>query len=227
MDRWLLLLAYLLVAFALARAAAASRSGAELGRAWRGDERREGCRRTQDRRRTIAWTVLSGFVCLAGVGRATGWIHALSDIGRRVARELHWYEHRGPWQMAATAAAAVACLGLAVLVGRSRRAHRRKRLAVVAAMLLTTILAARAISWHGAGAWMALRVHGVKLGTLVEVAGLFVLGVAAVVAAANHRRIRADLARSEGAQPSPVAGAAGVAGVAGAAGATSGSRATV
>ena len=217
MDRWLLLLAYLLVAFALARAAAASRSGAQLGRVWRGAERRGDCRRGQDRRRTIAWAVLGGFVLVAGVGRATGWIHLLSDLGRRITRELHWYEHRGPWQMAATAVAAAACLGLAVLVGRSRRAHRRQRLAVVAAMVLTVILAARAISWHDAGAWMAYRVHGVKLGTLVELLGLLGLGVAAVVAAAGHRRIRANLASAAGDQPSP----------AGSAGAASGRRATV
>jgi hypothetical protein len=215
MERWLLLLAYLLVAFTLARAASASRTGARLGRAWPGAERRDGCRREQDRRRTVAWALLSGFVCLAGVGRATGWVHALSEVGRRIARELLWYEHRGPWQMAATGAAAAACLGLGVLVGRSRRAHRRQRLAVVAAMLLTAILATRAISWHAAGAWMAHRVHGVKLGTLVEVAGLMALGVAAVVAAASHRRIREDLARTAGGQPSSPAGA------------TSGSRATV
>lgn len=186
----LLLLGYLTAAASLARAAAVSGSGARLGRRWPGRERRGADRHREDRRRTLAWRALAGLVALAGVLRVTGGIDVASAVARDTVKSLGWYVGRGPWQLAATAAAGAACLTMIIGVARSRRAHRRQRIAVAAAATLTALLAIRAVSWHDAGEVMVIPLAGVRLATWLEGSMLLALTMAGVVAARPHRTIR-------------------------------------
>jgi hypothetical protein len=211
-----LLMASIVATASLIRAAVVSRDGADLGRDWPGPERRRAGRHRADGRRTATWILLAAFVLVAGVARATGGLDAISRVGRTIVADLGWYHGRGPWQIAATAGAALMCLGLFTVVARNRGAHRRQRLAVFAAVGLTALLAARTISWHDAGEILFARYVGIRLTTWLEMLALLGLTVAGIVGARPRHTIRAHRreAGAESVQPSvgPAASAAGSAG---------------
>lgn len=208
-DSLLLLMASVVAAASLARAAIVSHDGARLGRDWPGAERRQNRRHHQDGRRTATWIVLALFVLLAGIARSTGWLDASTGVARDLVKQLGWYRGRGPWQIAGTAGAAVVCLGLFGVVARNRGAHRRQRLAMAAAVGLTALLAARAISWHAAGAILYERYAGIRLTTWLEMVMLFALTVAGIAGARPRHTIRVHRGGSgvEAVQPSAGAGA--------------------
>jgi hypothetical protein len=143
------------------------------------------CRRAQERGApgsdATSWAGLAlVFVLLSQtkLARVVGLANVLGQWLRFQAREHHFYAHRRPYQIAATAAVALAVLVLLVVGLLALRDHiRRYRLAIGFASLAVGLGFIRFISLHEVDAWNASMPWLRVVADLVAAAGASALAV--------------------------------------------------
>jgi len=148
------------------------------GSAWRRGRRLE----------AAAWAGIVLLLLGIAMIRELDLLHYAGGRVREFAAEGGWYDHRRPLQRLAIRAIVVgsvlaACFGGVTL--------RREGAAVVAAFLASTyvvgLLAVRAVSLHDVDIFMVGELIGLTRARGMELPGLAVIGVAAVVAALTWR----------------------------------------
>ncbi|HEY8122571.1 MAG TPA: hypothetical protein VII78_14710 [Myxococcota bacterium] len=132
------------------------------------------------RREWRLWGTLSALLALLGVNKQLDLQSALTEIARGLARSGGWYEQRRGLQLAFVAVVAlVALLAAVASLWATRRTSPPVRVAVVGFGALLAFVVARAASFHHVDMAISHEWLGLRVSSLVELAGLAVLIVAA------------------------------------------------
>ena len=130
----------------------------------------------------MLWLAVAGLMLLLGINKQLDLQSLLTQIGRDTALAQGWYEQRGGMQRAfIVAMAAAGALGMAALFALTRRQRRRNWPALAGLCLLTVFLVIRAASFHHVDAMIHGRIAGVKLNWLMELGGIAMVCVAAII----------------------------------------------
>jgi hypothetical protein len=131
-------------------------------------------------RERLWWGVAAGLALLC-VNKQLDLQSLLTDIGRVIAREQGWYEHRRDFQKWAVAGVALgaAALGLG-FIWRFRRFWLSHKLLVAGVFFLLTFIGVRMVSFHHVDQVLGLRAGGMKINWLLELTGIFLVTLAAV-----------------------------------------------
>jgi hypothetical protein len=203
---WVTIVAYFAASWACWRAAAAEGQRAHGGRSgpaplwlllsWRAAAA-EGQRAHGDRSGPAPfWLLLTGFLLLLGINKQLDLQSALTDFGRRLAREQGWYDRRQEVQ--ALFIALIAAISLVVLGAfgwLARAALRSRLLALLGLVFLVSFILIRASSFHQVDVLIGLRLGGLKWNWILELGGIGCVGLAAVQSGhggcdGNPRRLR-------------------------------------
>ena len=155
-------------------------AGASVG-AWTRAESRE-------RRFWLATAIL---LVLLGLNKELDLQNALTQSARAVVRNLGLYEHRRLMQggfllLLGTTGVMAAFL----LAGWLRRSSRSARTAAVGIALLFAFVIMRAASFHHIDRWVTIDVAGLRSGLWLELAGIAVIGVSALLYRGRSNRRR-------------------------------------
>jgi hypothetical protein len=130
------------------------------------------------------WVVCAAVLGGVGVARAGKLEAAISRAGRARARAEGWYAGRHHLQVDVIAALAICWASVVVIaVWRTRPSHRYCLPVAIAVLSLLSFLVVRLVSLHQVDRVLDHRVHGVRAGSLVELAGTAVVIVLAVITA--------------------------------------------
>lgn len=148
--------------------------------------RRSGPRR-QRPRGLLFWAVLAGLLLALGINKQLDLQMLLADWGRTLARSQGWYAQRREFQRRFILALG-ACGGivLAWLAWRIRHARWPCWLALAGAILQVTFILVRAVSLHHVDHWLGMRWLTIKMHAWLELAGISLVGSAALVAQASR-----------------------------------------
>ena len=132
------------------------------------------------RREWKLWRTLSALLAVLGLNKQLDLQSALTELARMLARSGGWYEQRRGVQLAFVAAIALAALlaGAAAL-WTTRRTSPPIRFAVVGFGALLGFVVARAASFHHVDVAISHDWLGLRVSSLVELAGLALLIAAA------------------------------------------------
>lgn len=161
---WATAIAYLVTALLAWRAAGAA------GRNRREDERR-------------LWLFLCAALLFLGFNKQLDLQTLLTDAGRQLARSEGWYRRRrifqGLFQLVLMIAAAG---GLALILRRFRHSQPAVKAAIAGLVFTITYVLTRAASFHHIDKLFGLHLGTMRLGWVVELAGIAVMGCAALAA---------------------------------------------
>lgn len=160
---WVTVATYLLAAILCAQAA---RRAAQLGAV---------------RERTF-WLITALALVLLGINELLDLQTLLTMAARSHARAHDWYEHRRAVQYAfITALACAAGLAGAAMLWFTRRAPFAVRLAELGLTFIVAFVLLRAASFHHVELILSRGPAGVTLGSLQEIAGIFIVAAAALL----------------------------------------------
>jgi hypothetical protein len=120
-----------------------------------------------------AWFAAAALLALLGINALLQFDLLLVQVLRAVARLQGWYQSRREWQFALLGLLSTG--GLVALGWLRTRLHARWSdcsPAVLGLALLVALAAVKAVSFHDTDAALGLRLAGVSLGRLAELAGL-------------------------------------------------------
>ena len=158
---WVTVATYLLAAILCAQAA---RRAAQLGAV---------------RERTF-WLITALALVLLGINELLDLQTLLTMAARSHARAHDWYEHRRAVQCAfVTALAGAAGLAGIAVLWFTRRTHSAVRLAQIGLTFIVAFILLRAASFHHVDLILGRGLADVTLGSLQEIAGIFVVAAAA------------------------------------------------
>ncbi|PZN92614.1 MAG: hypothetical protein DCF31_15555 [Alphaproteobacteria bacterium] len=127
-------------------------------------------------RERLFWLVAALLLLGLGLNKQLDLQTMLTDWGRRAAREGGWYAQRRALQLAFVAAAAVAVLLVgAGLAGLVRGLRLRVRVVLAGLALLGAFVLVRVASFHHIDVAMRTPVLGLKLYTVLELAGIAIV----------------------------------------------------
>jgi hypothetical protein len=140
------------------------------------------------------WFVCAAVLGAVGVARAGRLESVISRAGRARARADGWYAGRRPLQVDVIVILAIAwVLSVVIAVVRTRPSHRHCLPVAIAVLSLLSFLAIRLVSLHQVDHILSHRVHGVRLGSLVELGGTaLVITLAMITAVAGLLGARGD-----------------------------------
>jgi hypothetical protein len=130
------------------------------------------------------WFVLAVVMVFLAINKQLDLQTLFTDIGRFEARAHGWYAQRHEYQAAFIAVAAVlALVVMLTLLRRARRASGPVRGAIVGLGLLLLFVLVRASSFHRVDWLINLRLAGLRANHLMELGGIAIVTVFALMAA--------------------------------------------
>ena len=137
------------------------------------------------------WLATAILLVLLGLNKELDLKNALTQSARAVVRFLGLYEHRRLMQggfllLLGTTGVMAAFL----LAGWLRRSSRSARTATVGIALLFAFVILRAASFHHIDQWVTIDVAGLRIGWWLELAGIAVIGVSALLYRGRPNRRR-------------------------------------
>jgi hypothetical protein len=131
----------------------------------------------------VFWLVLTLLLLLLGINKQLDFQTLLNDVGRRMAKAQGWYGVRRFYQVIFIGT--VTALGLISLGGFSwlaRREWKRNFVALLGTVFLYVFVLTRASSIHHVDVMLQWRVLGMKWNWILELGGIFVTLVGALMA---------------------------------------------
>ncbi|HPC59181.1 MAG TPA: hypothetical protein PKX23_00855 [Verrucomicrobiota bacterium] len=131
-------------------------------------------------RERVWWGVamLLAFLC---VNKQLDLQSLLTDIGRVIARQQGWYEHRRDFQKWAVVGVVLMASGFGGwFIWRFRGFWLSHKLLVAGLFFLVTFICVRMVSFHHVDEVLGLRPAGFKMNWLLELTGIFLVLAAAV-----------------------------------------------
>lgn len=138
------------------------------------------------------WLVLAGLMLFLGINKQLDLQTLFGTIGRQIAREQGWYGQRR--QVQAAFIAGLGLGGLALLAGLAwwiRRLWRRCLLALAGVVFLFAFVLIRASSFHHVDALLGSTALGIRWNAILELGGIALVGLGALVAHGDRRRASA------------------------------------
>lgn len=129
------------------------------------------------------WRGSAVFLAALAVNKQLDLQSALTAWGRCLARAQGWYDDRQTVQVAfILGLIAVTLLGGAVLAWRIGPTLRRTGLAALGLVLITGFVLVRAVGFHHVDALIGLRIGAARMNWILELGGIAVFGLGALVA---------------------------------------------
>jgi hypothetical protein len=130
------------------------------------------------------WLVLAAVMAFLAINKQLDLQTLFTDIGRFEARAHGWYAQRHEYQVAFIAAVAVlALVVILTLLRRARRSSGPVRGAIVGLGLLLLFVLVRASSFHKIDWFINLRLAGLRANHLMELGGIALVTIFALMAA--------------------------------------------
>jgi cytochrome bd-type quinol oxidase subunit 2 len=146
----------------------------------------------------LFWLVLTAALLFLGINKQLDLQTLLGDLGRRMAKSEGWYDRRKVYQVAFIATIAVA--GLLTLVGFSwlaRKQWKRNFVALLGTVFLYVFVLIRASSIHHVDVMLRWRFLGWTWNWALELGGIVVVGLGALLAWTDDRRKLAETQTSD------------------------------
>jgi hypothetical protein len=119
------------------------------------------------------WRSITASCFVLGLSKQLDIPTVLTNSGRLIARLQGWYDQRRSAQLALVAVLAlVSLIALILLVRWARNAPVSTWLAVAASVMLVGYFAIRAVSFHSVDRLISMRILGVSLNSILEIAGI-------------------------------------------------------
>lgn len=130
---------------------------------------------------TRAWRVLAAALLALGINKQFDLQTMFAELGRQLALQQGWYERRRPVQLVFVLLIMALAGALVLWVVRLARGPLAPlRLALVGAVLLLGFIAVRASSLHAVDWLLGRSLVGLRLGALLELAGIACVTICAV-----------------------------------------------
>jgi hypothetical protein len=130
------------------------------------------------------WLVLAAVMAFLAINKQLDLQTLFTDIGRFQARAHGWYAQRHEYQLAfIVVAALLALVVILTLLRRARRASGPVRGAIVGLGLLLLFVIVRASSFHKVDWFINLRLAGLRANHLMELGGIALVTIFALMAA--------------------------------------------
>jgi hypothetical protein len=149
----------------------------------------------------LFWSVLTVSLLFLGLNKQLDLQTLLNDVGRRMARSEGWYDQRKGYQVLFIAAVAIA--GLLAVGGFSwlaRKQWKRNFVALLGTVFLYIFVLIRASSFHHVDVMLHWRLLGWTWNWVLELGGIVVVGVGALLACAADRGKPRQARASDGSQ---------------------------
>ena len=122
----------------------------------------------------------------------------LNDVARRVAKFEGWYDQRRVYQIAFMAAVAAAgMLVLGVFSWLARKRWKRNFVALLGTVFLYVFVLIRASSFHHVDVVLRMRFEGWSWNWILELGGIIVVGLGALLAWTDNSQTRAEAQTSD------------------------------
>lgn len=200
---WVITFAYFLAGLAAFRAMRVVTVGSNLSRAYRHVERRVGCRQRAYKAGVLFWGMMILMLLFLGMNKQLDLQSWLTEAGRKIARWQGWYDRRQEIQVVVVVIMALAAGAvLTALLVLTRSLLPRQSVALVGMVALGVFAVVQAASFHHVDALFAERWGGVQLRWVLEVCGICLIGMCAVLNSRWVRRV--DQGQSVAAIAAPV-----------------------
>lgn len=135
---------------------------------------------TSESRERLFWLLSALFLLGLGINKQLDLQTALTALGRQLARDGGWYGERRTFQTAVIFAGLLLAPGVAIALAWLTRGMRARVLVTLAGLgLLGAFVILRAASFHHLDVAMRTPVFGLKLHTVLELAGIAVVTIGA------------------------------------------------
>jgi hypothetical protein len=125
------------------------------------------------RREWRLWRALAPLLAVLGINKQLDLQSAITELARMLARSGGWYDERRGVQLAFVAAVAATALAASLAaLWATRRTSPPARIAVFGTAALLGFIAARAASFHRIDVAISTELLGLRLSSLVELAGI-------------------------------------------------------
>ena len=149
--------------------------------------------RTRGRGSPGFWMVLTVLLLLLGINKQLDLQTLLNDVGRRTAKAQGWYGVRRFYQVIFVASVTVlGLLALGVFSWLARKEWKRNFLALLGTVFLYVFVLTRASSIHHVDIWLQWRILGLKWNWILELGGIAVTFLGALIALGRRGRFTPD-----------------------------------
>jgi hypothetical protein len=149
----------------------------------------------------LFWLVLTVSLLFLGINKQLDLQTLLNDVGRRMARSEGWYDQRRSYQILFIAAVSIA--GLLAVGGFSwlaRKQSKRNFVALLGTVFLYVFVLIRASSIHHVDMMLHWQFLGWNWNWVLELGGIVVVGVGALLACIDDRRKLREAQTSDASQ---------------------------
>lgn len=123
------------------------------------------------------WFSLVIIFALLGINKQMDFQSLLTDIGRAIAREHDWYQHRKAvqaWFIQGVIVGGVVMIGTLIFIFRT--VLKANALAIIGLCVLVSFIAIRATSFHHVDYFIKLQFFGVRLNWGMEICSILLVG---------------------------------------------------
>lgn len=140
------------------------------------------------RGRLTVWHCLGFSLIALGINKQLDLQVLVTDVGRTLAAEEGWYDHRRIVQAIFVALVAVAgSITALLLLLAVRREGGLVQVALPGSVLLLAFIVIRAASFHSVDRLLGLRVGQLKLNHVLELGGIALIALPALLAGSSHQ----------------------------------------
>lgn len=137
----------------------------------------------------LTWWLVTLLMTLLCLNKQLDLQSLLTDIGRVISRKQGWYADRREFQKGfVLGVLGASFLTTAFLIFRFRDFWKRHPLLVTGLVFLLTFICLRAVSFHHFDVLLKSRVAGVKMNWFLELSGIFLIWLAALLDYRNPKR---------------------------------------
>jgi hypothetical protein len=131
----------------------------------------------------VFWLVLSALLFFLGINKQLDLQTLLGDVGRRIAKNQGWYDQRRSYQLAfIVTVAALGMIAVAAFSWLARERLKRCFVTLLGTVFLYVFVLIRASSIHHVDAMLKWPIFGWTWNWVLELGGIVVVGVGALLA---------------------------------------------
>lgn len=131
-------------------------------------------------REGVFWTITAALMAFLGINELFDFQTIVTIVGRQWAVEEGWYEDRRLYQFEFIIALAVVAIAAgAAMLRLTRGTHRSVRVALLGLVFIGVFVLIRAASFHHVSDLMGMGPDGFTIGSMQEMLGILIVGLAA------------------------------------------------
>jgi len=143
------------------------------------------------------WLVLSILLLLLGINKQLDLQTLLQNVGRQLSKDQGWYMQRRQYQVLFIGSlCAAGILAITALAWSVRNQLKRSILALIGVVFLYVFVMVRATSIHHLDAFLASGPLGIRWNWILELGGIAIVGIGALLAWRSRNRSMARRGRS-------------------------------